>query len=136
METKPQQLFLSSLAPLPWFYKCHQILPLQFRVNKGKIKGGRGFSSLPPQDISWKHWIYSLTHMLCSLWDLFFSRFYSAKQLQSPKPPRCVQLVKPASSVQPSKHRTAAPSPQPGRMDLVQNCSFQQLQPCAGVLEP
>lgn len=47
METKPQQLIMSSLTRLPWFY---QIYPLQLMVNKGKIKGGSGFSSLPHQE--------------------------------------------------------------------------------------
>lgn len=41
--------------------------------------------------------------MFCSLWDLVFSRLYSAKQLQRPKPPCCCaigQTSKPSSAQQ------------------------------------
>lgn len=50
METKSHWLFMSSLTPLPRFCKCHQIHALWFMVNKGKMKGGRGLSSLPHQE--------------------------------------------------------------------------------------
>lgn len=102
METKPHQLFMSPLTPLPRFYKCHQIHALWFMVNKGKMKGGRCLPSLT-RNSSWKRWISSQGHAFCSLWDLFFSRLYLAKEFQRPKPPRCRaigQTSKPSSAQQ------------------------------------
>lgn len=103
METKPQQLFMSSLTRLPWFYKCYQTHPWQFMVNKAKQKLGEGSLPSLTRNSSWKHGIYSQAHVFCSLWDLFFSRLYSAKPLQRPKPPCCCavgQTSKPSSAQQ------------------------------------
>lgn len=65
----------------------------------------------------------------------FFPGFTQPRNSRGPNLLVAVQLAKPASPAQPSKYGTAPPSPQPGRMDLVQRrvlhtcCSFQQLRP-------